>query len=125
MEKVTFVYKRNKLNYNRMTVLNISAAVRIGSSHQSVHVTGESCVRNTSVYTTTCALQRDGHTFLAVDRSGTDRDSFLTRAVMYLLRNTSFGVSSVLRAALCNDFTSLLNPTQLSIQRISGHSTLG
>jgi len=86
-----------------MTLLNISATIRIGSSRQSVHVTGESRVGNTSVYTTTSALQRDGHIFLAVDRSDSDQDSFLTRAVIYLLRNTSVGVLPVLRAALRND----------------------
>lgn len=86
-----------------MTLLNISATIRIGSSRQSVRVMGESRVRNTSVYTTTSALQRDGHIFLTVDRSDSDQDSFLTRAVIYLLRNTSVGVLPVLRAALRND----------------------
>jgi len=86
-----------------MTLLNISATIRIGSSRQSVRVMGESRVRNTSVYTTTSALQRDGHIFLTVDRSDSDQDSFLTRAVIYLLKNTSVGVLPVLRAALRND----------------------
>jgi len=86
-----------------MTVLNISATIRIDSSCQSVHVTGESRVRNTSVYTITCALQRDGQIFLTVDRSDSDQDSVRTLAVMYLLRNASVGVLPVLRAALRND----------------------
>lgn len=105
VEKVTLVYKRNKLNSTWMTVLNISTTIRIGRSRRSVHVTGESLVRNTrtSVYTPTCTLQRNGQVFLTVDRSDSDQNSVLTIAVIYLVRNTSVGVLPGLRAALRND----------------------
>ena len=109
VEKVTFVYKRNKLNSTWMTVLNIWATIRIGRSRQSVHVTGESRVRNTgtSVCTPTCTLQRNGQVFLTVDRSDSDQNSVLTIAVIYLVRNTSFGILPGLRAALRNDRESI------------------
>jgi hypothetical protein len=105
--KSLFVHKRNKLNSTRMTVLNISVTSRIGSSRQSVHVTGESHVRNTSVSTHTCALQRDGQLFLTVDRSDSEQNSALTITVIYLVRNTSVGLLPGLRAALWNNRESI------------------
>jgi len=116
VEKVTFVYKRNKLNSTWMAVLNISATIRIGSSRQSVRVTGESRVRNTrtSVFTATWALQRDGQIFLTVDRSDSDQNSLLTIAVINLVRNNSVGVLPGLRAALRNDRESIADRVRYS-----------
>jgi hypothetical protein len=112
--KRPFVYKRNKLIYTWMTVLNISATIRIGSSHQSVHVTGESRVRSTSVYTPTCALQRDGQICLTVGRSDSDQNSVRTVAVVCLIRNTSVAVLPGLRAALRNDHESIADRVRYS-----------
>jgi len=105
--KSLFVYKRNKLNSTWKTVLNISATIRIGSYRQSVHVTGESHVRNTSVSTHTCALHTDGQLFLTVDCSDSEQTSVLTITVIYLVRNTSVGLLPGLRAALWNDRESI------------------